>query len=643
MPTVKILPHNVEVTVGSGESLLDALHRGGVAFQAECGAQGTCGRCVVQILSGQCEWPGSELLAAEKRKEGFILSCQARVKGDLVVKIPETISESSPAGTNRCPVPEVEAVAPSELSPLSKKVALELAPLSAGENASDLDRLARCFTGEGEVRYSLSVLRSLPEAVRQSQGQITITLAEDGTSKHLLKLEPGVQTARHFGVACDIGTTTVALQIVDLNTGRVIDTAGDYNGQIECGADVISRILYAGKPERLEELRQRVVRTVNSLLDATLPRQGIGAEEITCAVFSGNTTMIHLLLGINPKHIREEPYVPALKTPPMLSAGELQLHLWPEAAVFFTPAVGSYVGGDITAGVLCTQVHRAGHGTTLFMDIGTNGELVLSGEDWMVSCACSAGPAFEGVGISCGMRAAAGAIETVDIEAGGAAIAYQVIGGGSPRGICGSGLIELVAGLFTRGIIGRDGRFNEAKADKRVRLDEHPRTFVLVEAGQTSTGKPISLSERDIANLMRAKAAIYSACGLFLKKVGLTCADIDRVYIAGGFGCHLDIQKAITIGLFPETDPGRFEYLGNTSLQGACLALLSHAHRQRLAEIAKRMTYIDLSSETDYAHEYTAALFLPHTDDSLFPGVMKSLRGRWSKRRHTPHFIELCF
>jgi uncharacterized 2Fe-2S/4Fe-4S cluster protein (DUF4445 family) len=627
MPTVRILPRNVEVAVGLGESLLDALHRGGVAFQAECGAQGTCGRCVAQILSGQCEWPGSELLAAEKRKEGFVLACQAQVTGDLVVEIPETLKDSNPAGTNRYPVPEVERVATSELIPLSQKVALELAPVSAGENASDLDRLAGCFTGAGEVCYSLSVLRSLPDAVRQSQGRITVTLAEEGTRKHLLKLEPGVQTARHFGVACDVGTTTVALQIVDLNTGRVIDTVGDYNGQIECGADVISRILYAQKPGRLEELRLRVIRTVNGLLDATQLRHGISAEEITCAVFSGNTTMTHLLLGINPRHIREEPYVPALKTAPVLSAGELELHLWPEALVLFTPAVGSYVGGDITAGVLCTQLHRAGHGITLFIDIGTNGELVLSGEDWMVSCACSAGPAFEGVGISCGMRAAAGAIETVDITPDGEVV-FQVIGGGMPRGICGSGLIELIAGLFTHEVIGRDGRFNEANANNRVRLEEHPRAFVLAEAGQTSTGKAISLSERDIANLMRAKAAIYSACGLFLKKVGLTCAEIDRVYIAGGFGCHLDIQKAITIGLFPDLEPGRFEYLGNTSLQGAYLALLSKAHRLRLADIAKRMTYVDLSSETDYTHEYTGALFLPHTDASLFPRVMKSRRDR---------------
>jgi uncharacterized 2Fe-2S/4Fe-4S cluster protein (DUF4445 family) len=622
---VKIVPQNLEVGVQPGEILLDVLRRAGASIEAECGTQGTCGRCMVQILSGQCQWPGPPVLAAEKIQQGFVLSCQARVTENLLVRIPEMAPDAPPPNSTPCLVPDLKLALRSELSPLTEKVVLDVPPVSPGGNGSDLERLRGCLAQEGEMHFGLSVLRTLPQALRQNQGQITVTKVKEERRPSLVKLEPGSQVARHFGVACDIGTTTVALQLVDLARGRVIDTVADYNGQIECGADVISRILYAQKDGRLEDLRLRIVNTINGLLDVVLRRHGLAPDEVTGAVFAGNTTMTHLVLGINPQYLREDPYVPALKTVPLLSAGALDIHLWPEAPILFAPCVGSYVGGDITAGVLCAQLQQNRGGITLFIDIGTNGELVLSGDDWMISCACSAGPAFEGVGISCGMRAAPGAIEAVEVPPAGADIACRVIGGQAPQGICGSGLIELVAGLFIHGVIGRDGRFNEAQAHHRVRLNDNPRTFVVVEAAHSATGQAICLSERDIANLMRAKAAIYSAGTLFLKKLGLAFGDIDRVYVAGGFGCHLDVQKAIALGLFPDIDPSRFSYLGNTSLQGACLALLSREHRRHLAEVAQKMTYIDLSNEREYLDEYAGALFLPHTHAALFPNVMKRL------------------
>jgi uncharacterized 2Fe-2S/4Fe-4S cluster protein (DUF4445 family) len=619
---IKILPRNLEAGSRPGEVLLDVLRRTGVSVPVECGTQGVCGRCVVQILSGQCDWSRADLLPVEKVRAGFVLSCQARVREDLVVLVPETCLPSLSADLTPSLVPEMALDLPPVLSPLARTVELDVAPVLAGEQVSDLDRLVGGWANEGEIGCQLAMLQSVPEVIRRDQGRVTMTFVDEGTRRRLLKLESGLRGARRFGVACDIGTTTVGLQVVDLTDGRVIDTVGDYNGQIECGADVISRILYAQKSRRLAELQRRVVHTINRLLTASLARGKIAPDDVTCAVFAGNTTMTHLFLGIDPRHIREHPFVPALKTAPLLSAKELDLHIWPEAPVWCAPCVGSYVGGDITAGALRAQLYQPHRGITLFIDIGTNGELVLSGGDWMIGCACSAGPAFEGGGISCGMRAAPGAIESVDVQPGGAGISFRVIGGGPPQGICGSGLLELVAGLFTRGVIGRDGRFTEAHANDRVRLEENPRAFVVVEASQSATGKAVCLNERDIANLMRAKAAIYSACSLFLKKVGVTRAEIQRVYIAGGFGHRLDVPKAITLGLFPDLALDRFEYLGNTSLQGAYLALLSQPHRRRLAEIARTMTYLDLSSEPDYLPEYTAAMFLPHTDATLFPSVI---------------------
>jgi uncharacterized 2Fe-2S/4Fe-4S cluster protein (DUF4445 family) len=528
-------------------------------LEAECGGQGTCGKCAVQIVEGYCQWQGSELLTEKMIEEGYVLSCQALVSEDLVVVVPESF-----------PIAQEMVDASSSVTEIDIPLEADILPLSE-------------------------------------------------------KLEMGNTKASHYGIACDVGTTTIALNLVDLNTGKTITTRSAYNDQIRCGADIISRIIYAQKPGHLEELNHLVVGTINRLLDSALLGTGISPEEVTCAAFSGNTTMTHLLLGIDPKNIRLEPYVPAVKSMPLLSARELGIHIQPDAAVYFTPAVGSYVGGDITSGVLCTRLKGKRVGVELFIDVGTNGELVVMGEDWMIGCACSAGPAFEGVGIDCGMRASAGAIESIQIDAASLEVRFQVIGGGKPRGICGSGIIELVAELFKHGMIDRNGKFSDTMPQHRIRKEDHRNCFVIASAGDSAAGRDITISEKDIANMMRAKAAIYSACALLLKNVGLTDKDIGKIYVAGGFGSHLNFEHAITIGMLPDIPLARFEYLGNTSLQGARLALLSAEYRKELSEIAKGITYIDLSSEPRYMDMYTAALFLPHTDINLFPTVKKSI------------------
>jgi len=625
VPEIKVLPHGIRITVQQGKTLSEALHQAGIPLEAACGGQGTCGRCAVEILQGRCQWLGSDRPTAAPVQDGCVLSCQATVTEDIIVKVPETTEISRGDFTLR-PLPEAELAIQADLTPLSGKRVLEIAETSREESTSDFERLVRHISEGKELLCSLSVLRNLPRVLRQNGAKVTATVVEQKGSKRMIKLEAGIKLDRHYGVACDIGTTTVSLKVVDLNTGHVLDAVSAYNDQIACGADVISRIIYAQKKDRLQELTRRVMGTVNGLLGAVLPMHGISPDEVTSAVFSGNTTMVHLLLGIDPKYIREDPYVPAVKSPPLLAAGDLGIHIHPQAPVFFAPAVGSYVGGDITAGVLCTRLKRKSDGVELFIDIGTNGELVISGEDWTIGCACSAGPAFEGAGIKCGMRASNGAIETVDFKKEGGDIVYRVTGGGRPRGICGSGLIELVAGLFTSGVIGRDGKFRQERSHDRIRRKANHLTFIVEEARRTATEEEIYIGEGDIANIMRAKAAIFSACSLLMKNVGLSFAEIEKVYIAGGFGNYLNIEKAITIGLFPDIEPTRFEYLGNTSLLGAYLALLSCDHRKKLMQIARSMTYVDLSSEPDYMNEYTGALFLPHTDETLFPTVKRETK-----------------
>ncbi len=559
--TIKILPQGIAVNARQGDRLLEVLQRAGIPLEAACGGQGTCGRCAVQIVEGRCQSSGSEILPAKMIKEGFILCCKATVTESVVVHIPAT-TEVFRGDITPAHIPEATMALRGNLSPLSfKKI----------------------------------------DARAGSKG------AHD----------------RNFGIACDMGTTTVALKLVDLKTGHILDTVSAYNDQIACGSDVISRIIYAQKKGHLQELKDRMIKTINGLLGAILPMHKVSPDEVTGGVFAGNTTMTYLVLGLDPAPIRELSGGPVMKSPPLTTAGEMGIHIHPDAPILLSPGAGSYVGGDITAGLLFTQLFRPRHGLELFIDIGTNGELVIRGEDWMIGCACSAGPAFEGVGIKCGMRASTGAIEGAEVLQGGLMIDFKVIGGGKPRGVCGSGLIELVASLFTSGILGRDGKFTDKTPGERIRVRGKQKSFVIADESMTAEGKAIVITEQDIANIMRAKAAIYSASSLLLRNVGLSGRDIEKIHVAGGFGRSLNIRNAVTLGMFPDLPPDRFEYLGNTSLMGAYLALLSSDHRKTLNDIAASMTYIDLSSEPNYMHEYTAALFLPHTDETLFPSVSR--------------------
>jgi len=423
----------------------------------------------------------------------------------------------------------------------------------------------------------------------------------------------------YFGIACDIGTTSVSVRLIDLANGRAVHTVSTYNEQIHCGADVISRIIYSMKTGRLEDLYNRIIRTINRLIEKVCSDVNIDRYDIVSAVLSGNTTMAHLLLRIDPQPVRTEPYSPAVMDIPLKKADDIGISIHPQSPLLFAPSVGSWVGGDISAGILFIRKTQKLSGLNLFIDIGTNGELVLMGDDYMVGCACSSGPAFEGVGIGCGMRAADGAIESIKIKQNGSEFEYQVIGGVEPEGICGSGLIELVSGLFKNGLIERDGKFNESKIKAPLKMEGRLKRLIIVKAEESQSGKAIYISEKDIANIIRAKAAIYSACSLLLRRLGLNIDNIERIFIAGGFGSHLNSESVVSIGMLPAVGFEKFEYIGNTSLKGAHLALISSESRSLIKEIARNMTYIDLSFENGYMDEYTAALFLPHTDLSLFP------------------------
>ena len=662
---IRFLPFDVTVEAPPDSTLLEAARAAGLPLNTACGGKGTCGKCLVRITDGEHDARPSSSLPSRLLKEGYALSCLTRVKDHLTVVLPrfQEIIIRNVLSSRFLEEHKNTISGTFEIDPPVEKLDVDLPPPSLDDQGSDLRRLERAlrnkrpireldtfdgakrrFSNRGKERGSgstlsiprasdlgvervdceYSALRKLAHAVRAKEGKTTAVLFRSGATWTVLDVEPSAPGKRICGLACDLGTTTVVLHLVDLESGEVLGTASTLNPQVARGEDVISRIQYARKPGHLKELNDLIIGAVNHLIDKAVLASRVAAGDIYYASFSGNTTMAHLFLGLEPRYIREEPYVPTFNGLPFFRAGDLGLKTNPAARVTLAPAVGSYVGGDITAGILFTPLYRDPEKISLFIDAGTNGELVVGNREWLMTCACSAGPAFEGGGTRCGMPAAEGAIEKITLEGSGRAV-YQVIGNTKPKGLCGSGLIDLLAELFFHGYVDRQGKFNAPKAGERLLHDAEGPAFLIEEGKNTFWGTDLIITERDIANLIRTKAAIFSACLLLLKKAGLTFDKIDAFYVAGGFGENLSIPNAIRIGLLPDLERNKFSYLGNTSLLGAYLICLSEGNRRLVSDIADKMTYLELNTDPGYMNEYMGAMFLPHTQIDLFPSVRRAL------------------
>jgi uncharacterized 2Fe-2S/4Fe-4S cluster protein (DUF4445 family) len=629
MPVIRFEPSGKTVDVPAGTEVLDAARRAGVEVDSPCGGKGTCGKCIVKVVEGETDSDSLGVLAQEVVSEGYVLACKTKVlETDITVAVPEAIGRKG--GKFSDAAEDVKLIRQELLprnwqyDPLAVKWMVEVPPAQPGDGLSDLDRLTRRLQldwGKQEFVYPLTVIRGLADTLRSNNGQLTVTIIREANRYHVIGIEPGNSTVQNYGIAVDVGTTTIAVQLVHLPLARIISVRSDYNDQISCGLDVISRINYARRPERLQELRSRVLGTINKLIGQLTTSHHIKSEQICNAVISGNTTMTHLLLGLNPEYIRLEPYTPTVLEVPYMTAADVGIAINPESWVYISPAVGSYVGGDITAGLLCTDLAADGKELSLFIDIGTNGELVVGNGEFFMTCACSAGPAFEGGGIEYGMRAAVGAIERVEINPETGMPSYWTIGNTKPKGICGSGMISLLANLFIAGWLDAAGKLDRSRPCPAILVDGRTARYTIATADETDSGRAITISELDIENIIRAKAAIYSACALMAGQVGVSLNDLERIYIAGGFGRFLDLEKAIVIGLIPDLPRERFHYIGNSSLMGSYMILVSQDFRTRQLELARRMTYVDLSTDPAYMDQYTGALFLPHTDPSRFPSV----------------------
>ncbi len=613
-----------------GALIVDAAEAAGIDINVPCGGQGRCGRCAVVVESGSARRRSTMRLSATDLEAGYALACQTVVEGDLEVFVPpqEEITRHLTTEKTAAKISIPFEYGWREHQTIAKYF-LDIEPPSISDNTDDLARVERELAKHYDVRglYApLPVLRTLARTLRESDWRVTAVIDKGGECPRLMDVQPGDKTTNLFGAAVDIGTTTVTVYLVDLLSGEVIETAADYNGQIKRGEDVISRIVYASKGNGLIELQTLVAETINKLVQRTTMRRKIEPKEIYKMAIVGNSTMIHILLGLPPEQIRLTPYITTVNHPPQVTALQLNLNINAQAPIDCLPGVASFMGADITAGVLSSGTHSTDK-VTLFLDIGTNGEMVMGTSEWLVSCACSAGPAFEGAGVYDGMRATTGAIEEVWINAKTYEPTIRVIGGGKPRGLCGSGLISLIAEMFITGVTDKAGSVNLNVPTQRVRTGEHGPEYVIAWGNETESGKDLVITKPDIDNLLRAKAAIYAGYVMLAQSVGMTMNDVEQMLIGGSFGQYLNIEKAIEMGLLPDLPWDRFKFLGNTAARGAYMALLRRDAREEIAEVAKKMTYLELAADNAFTEQFMAALFLPHTDMTQFPSVEKVLAG----------------
>jgi len=633
-------PSNKEVSVPKGTDLLTAASKAGIYIYNVCGGEGLCGKCKVKVLKGKILSEPTRVLSEKEIKEGYALACQCDVESDATIEIPEESVIEKPAIVIEevyTPAEKIEkpAILKGERKfhhgPLVTKHYFQLPKPTAEDNISDLDRLYREINKIVTVpvmQMGVANVRRLGKLLRESDWKVTATLGKRDGTVEIVLIEPGDTTKKNYGIAVDVGTTTVVAYLVDLNTEETVAASASYNRQSMFGEDVITRIVYAGEPGGLENLHEAIVGTINDLIRNAVKESNVSISDINAVVAAGNTTMTHILLMIPPDDIRKEPYVPAVSSVPVIRAAETGIKVNPRGLLKCLPGVASYVGGDVTAGVLSTGIDKTSE-LSLLIDLGTNGELALGNKEWLVCCACSAGPAFEGVGIKSGIRAMDGAIQRMTIEnkkGDDFDVQYSTIGDKKPKGICGSGFIDLIAELLKAGAIDRQGKITKA-GSARIRKDQESGSmeFVVAFAKETSTNKDIAIAETDILNLIRSKGAVYMGIHVLLQHVGFKFEDLKKIYISGGLGTYLDTEKAIMIGLLPDLPVERFLFVGNSSIAGAKKCLVSNQALKEADEIAKRMTYFELSTDPKFMNEYTSTLFLPHTDLELFPSVKKVL------------------
>lgn len=640
--TVTFLPHDRKIEAEKGTSLIRVAMDAGIHINASCGGEGVCGKCRIRAEQGELAGGISERLNADDIAKGYRLACRAQVSEDVTIHIPVESAVDSAILNVKPPPRCTAAVQHMDINSLKeqglflnpiKKTFLELPPPSVGDNLPDVGRLIRSLRDKADwhkLELTMPVIRRLPDILRKNDFKVTATLVRpvrDNGKTRIINIQGGDTTSENYAIAIDVGTTTVFGQLIDLSTGKVLGEKGLFNGQISYGEDIISRIVVAEKEGGLEKLQKVIIQTINEILEDIFKNTGVDRNNVSTVTIAGNTTMMQLMLAINPAHIRRSPYVPASSLYPPFQAASIGLNVNEHAIALLYPLISSYVGGDIVAGIMGSGLYRSEE-LTLYMDIGTNAEIVIGNKDWMACAACSAGPAFEGGGVEFGMRAAEGAIEDFLVDPVTLEPMIITIGNVRPKGICGSGLITMLAVMYEMQIIDSSGKFNRESGSERIRKRNDVWEYVIAWENETQIDRDIALTEVDIDNLIRAKASIYSGCMTLMDEVGLSIDMIEHITLAGGFGSYIDLEKAMTIGLLPETDPERVTYLGNGSLLGARMSSLTNRIRKDVVEVTKKMTNFELSETPSYMDNYVAAMFIPHTEVDKFPRLKERMENR---------------
>ena len=623
---IRFEPTGLKAEVPSGTILLNAVHKVGIYVSSICGGDGYCGKCKVIIDDGQFQSRPTTLLTPDEVQANMVLACQTRVLSDMTVTIPkwhslETGQILTDSDASRFRELAAEAGATGfEFDPLIQKLFLEMTPPSVHDHTADHERLYLAIRQRIDapiIQTGFRILQKLSGVLQAGDYKVTATVGRRGGTTELIEVEAG-NHEKNFAVAVDLGTTTVVAHLIDLTSEctDAVDTEATYNSQINFGEDYIRRIIYAEEHNAFDQMQNRIVGDVNNLIVTLAVRQKIDLQDITAIVCAGNTAMIHFLLNLDPTRIRREPYIASAGFVPPIRAAEAGVQINKRGLLYCLPGVAAYIGSDIVAGVLTTGIYTK-KGTCLFADIGTNGEVVLGNRDWLVCASSSAGPAFEGSGVRHGMRAGAGAIEKLTVHRD-ASIEFKTIGDTQPVGICGSGLLDTLAELFTGNIIDRTGRF-KVDGDRRLTEGDEGRQFQLVPPGDGF--QEIVITQADINNLIRSKAGVFAAIRVLMDATQTKPEDLDAVYLAGGFGNFLNVKQAVTIGMLPDVPLEKIRFVGNTAIAGAKTVLLSRKALETAERIAKSMTYFDLMSHPTYMDEFIKASFLPHTDLSLFPTV----------------------
>ena len=627
----------VQIECNAGDNLLELARRANVAIDAPCSGNGSCGKCRVKLVEGQLETLKSRHISDEEYNAGWRLSCNSKVLGDCTVFVPDIASAyQSRMKTADLSSPEEVAIFEKAQADMQASgivfendflcLPLEMSAPSEDDTMPDNERLTWAIQdqlADVEVEIPYTVMVKLASTLREHDFKVNVK-GELRMGSFLCMDICGPEDQNLVGCAIDIGTTTVSMVLTDLTSGKLLAKGSSGNGQIRYGADVINRIIEQSRSGGKKKLQDAIVKeTLVPILANLCKTAGISAKSILRLSIGANTTMNHLLLGVDANPVRMDPYIPSFFSWTGLKAGDLKLPANPLASVVIAPNIGSYVGGDITAGTLASGIWDKDE-MSLFIDLGTNGEIVFGNRDFLMSCACSAGPAFEGGDISCGMRATDGAMEACTIDKETMEPTMEIVGepGQKCVGICGSGIIDIISELFRCGIINAKGLF--VREGKRVQRDAHGMgRYVLAFPEESETGREVSINEVDIDNFIRAKGAIFSAIDTLLQSVDMTVEMIDHVYVAGGIGSGINMKNAVNIGMLPDVELDKFSYIGNSSLTGSYALVVSDQAMEKCAEVAANMTYLELSTYPGYMDSFVAACFIPHTDRSLFPSSVQ--------------------